>query len=146
MYVFKQGTVLRTLSLEGNELGVPGVAAIAEAVRLQRRLVNLNLACTSFANNGNTRNDLAGLVELIRTMRQTPSLIRINLGGNAIGEVGVKLLLDNLIDVTHIIQLDVTHDCETTTFAALMEWLKRNHPVKKTKKKKPKKKKGLDLP
>lgn len=138
--------MLRTLSLEGNELGVPGVAAIAEAVRLQRRVVNLNLASTSFANNGNTRNDLAGLVELIRTMQQTPSLTRINLAGNAIGEVGVKLLLDNLIDVTHIIQLDVTHDCETPTFVALMEWLKRNAPTKKAKKKKSKKKKGLNLP
>lgn len=132
---------LRTLVLEGNVLGADGVSFLADALVEQKTLTSLNLASTHFANGGDTKEDLKAIFALTQALKENTTLCKINLDDNPVGDAGLKLILTNLAEATHIQELDVTPFVDGVLFTSLQTWLSKNKPEKAGKKGKKGKKK-----
>lgn len=130
----KEVTV-KTLNLEGNDLGPDGVADLSKGIQQNTSLTSLNLALNGF---GGERKCMASLTA---ALRQNVQLKKINLDGNLIGNDGCKFLLENLQECTHITDLDITPFIDQGHLQMVFDWLAKNKPAGKSKGKKGSKKK-----
>jgi Ran GTPase-activating protein (RanGAP) involved in mRNA processing and transport len=118
------------LDMEGNPLGRNGAARLFYAAGdpSALRVHTLNVQNTGLASGGHSEQDLTAVVALVEALRSSPTLTAVKLGGNAVGDAGLKLLVDNVLELTHVTELDVeargTHG--PALAARLIAWTQRN--------------------
>lgn len=131
------------LDLEGNPLGREGAGAVLYAAgdAAAQRVSGINVSATSLASGGQSEQDLTAVVALIHALRLSPTLSDVRLGGNAVGDAGLKLLCDNVLELTHVVAIDVdAKGAHGPALAArLAGWAARNAAAAAKKKKKGKK-------
>lgn len=123
---------IRALSLESNELGRVGFAAIAKGLEVNRSLTSLNLSCNKFGGEL----DVEVMEQFCAALMTNKACSKLNLDGNLLGEKCTKMMVDKLKDCTHITELQVSPFVDTALYATLSQRIEQNKPKKATKKKK----------
>mmetsp|Transcript_21145 Transcript_21145/g.41942 ORF Transcript_21145/g.41942 Transcript_21145/m.41942 type:complete len:344 (+) Transcript_21145:36-1067(+) len=111
---------VKTLNLEGNDLGSAGMVDFAVACMSNSSLNKLNISLNNFGG------EVPVMQALCSAFRSNPNLTDINMDGNLIGDDGLKFLIENLHDCKHIACLDVTPFVNPQHLTMLGDWLVSN--------------------
>jgi hypothetical protein len=113
----------RSLNLEGNELGGVGITALSRGIGHNTGLTSLNLAMNTLGAS------IEAVDALAVALQANPSLIKINLDGNLIGdECLARLITPLMANNRRILELAVTPFVDNTLYRQLIEWLDANKP------------------
>jgi len=130
---------LKSLNVEGNNLGNAGLIAMCEGLALNQHLTTLNL---SHCNVGH--HDMKWVAALCGALRATPLLTSVDLDGNYIGTEAAQYLYQTLSpDCKHIRELNITAAVDCTVYNLILAWLRANTPPPVRKVRRGKKKSNL---
>jgi Ran GTPase-activating protein (RanGAP) involved in mRNA processing and transport len=94
---------LRVLNLESNHLGPSFLYALADTLKVNTSLTNIDISGNSLTNG----NNISGIEALCEALRENDTLTHLSLYNTSLPEKAGQLLLDTLDDNDSLILLDL---------------------------------------
>jgi len=108
VYSLQYNNSLRVLNLESNHLGPNFLIALADTLKVNKSLTNIDLSGNALTNG----NNLLGIQELCKTLKDNDTLTHISLYNTSLTDSAGKLILDMLENNESIILLDLEKNPE----------------------------------
>ena len=108
VYSLQYNRSMRVLNLESNHLGPNFLIALAETLKVNTSLTNIDLSGNALTNG----NNLSGVEELCRTLKDNDTLTHLSLYNTSLTDSAGKLILDMLEHNESLILLDIEKNPE----------------------------------
>lgn len=108
MYSLQYNNSLRVLNLESNHLGPNFLIALAETLKVNKSLTNIDLSGNALTNG----NNLSGIEDLCKTLAENDTLTHLSLYNTSLTDSAGKMILNMLDNNESLILLDLEKNPE----------------------------------